>query len=1049
AIFGAPVAHENDAERALRAALDMMSEVDDMPEAISLHIGINSGEVVAGKIGSDLKMEYTVMGDTVNLAERLTSAAPSGEIYVSPASRRLTRYLFDFEQVGPLDLKGRKEKTIAYTLKGLKKTPEKFRGVPGLKPHFLGRDEELDVLRKNLDAVKQGSSCVIFVLGEAGVGKSRLVREFKNSFAKGVNWLEGRCSSYGTAAHFFPFIHVLREALLGNSQPKEKESTSRMVEKIRTLFPHRWKDVAAPIARLFPYRLEGELNDTTKYLDPRTLRLRTFVAIRDLLEALSRETPLVIALDDLHWADESSLDLIQFIIETTTSSPIMTIGVTRPVQGSKWEKIRRETARKLPAKTVLMNLKRLPRAQTEELLDLLLEKPAIDEKTRGGILTKCGGSPFYLEEILKDLIDGDILARSKGGWTCTVDDAQLSIPETVEAVIASRIDKLRPEARYILKCASVLGANFSLDDLRCAAMSQNSFDEVIGELTGTELIMRAQGTEKEYQFGHPLIQDVAYGSILKSSRKELHLRAANCIERNRRESLDHHLGVLGMHYEIGGEPSRAFSFYLRAGRRAKSTFANSEAITNFSKALNVSGQLRDKEALMTDIITAIVDRARVLRLKGETVSALTEFNEALRLSREVNDERGEADALLGLSQLYGWTSRFPEMAKASEQALELFRALNDKEGEANSLSQLAYSKLISGDYEGGISLYERSLDMSIAIDNKLEQSNCLNNLGSAYCSQGDMERGLRNFQRSLEINREIGDLEAEAANLHNIGVIQFSLGNNSEALKLFTASLEQKVRIGDRAGAAVTMNSIGTVYIAMGEYEKGSDCCLKALKAREEVHDRRGQAYTLQNISRILSMVGPLDDAVKTLKRSLKIMKDVNDREGQASVLTKLARLDIDTGNYGSARKHLDEAASIAAEIGAAHVLLRAKSELALLSMLESSVEDAETWTDGAKHLANEIDTPEARAMALWLDACLSAKKRRIGEAQNAFAEAEAREKEGGDEAASARRRYHLAGLLQKAGASAEARRHFLASRKVFERLGARLWLERLIDQKD
>jgi predicted ATPase/class 3 adenylate cyclase len=1039
AIFGAPVTHEDDPERALRAALSMMDEIKEMSRSVSLHVGVNSGEVVAGKIGSDLKMEYTVMGDTVNLAERLTRVAPAGEIYVSANTHRLTRHAFEFEDLGPLALKGKKEKTRAFKLKGIRQEPGRSRGVPGIIPQFLGRDDELNTLHQNLDRVREGASRAVFVLGEAGVGKSRLIDEFRKSSAGHARWLEGRCSSYTATAQFFPFAQLLEEALLNDCAEEEQDHTRSALERIKALIPERWEDVATSVARILPFDLEKDVQDTTKYLDPKTLRVRTFVAVRDLLEALSQTRPLVVAIDDIHWADESSQDLVQFLIETTGESPIMIIGATRPTPGSKWELIQRETTQKLPSRTDTIDLERLSKKEMEELIDLLLERPSMKPETRVRILEKSGGSPFYLEEIIKNLIEGNVLSKREDRWVCEADCSQVLIPETVEAVIASRIDKLKSQERSLVRCASVLGTDFTHDDLMCVTGSTDSIEDELAGLLRSGLVVERGSRKREYRFAHPLIHEVAHGGILRGSRKELHLRAAGCIERNYSQSLDQHFGALGMHYEIGGKPSIAFSYYFKAGRKARESYANQEAIANLTKALAIAPEGSDDRTR----IVALIERARVHRLRGENEPALADFTSALSLSRAKNDDKYEADSLIGLSQTYGWTSRFPEMEDASREALELYRRLDDKDGESESLSQLGYARQMKGEYDEAIRLYTQALERSTAADNRLERSNCLNNLGAAYCSQGDLKRGLGHFESSLEIKREIGDLEGEAANLHNLGYIKLTLGNKEQALDLYTASLNLKERIGDRAGAAVTLNSLGAVFIGMGEYDRGLEYCKRALKAREEVGDRRGQAYTLQNMSGVLTMTGPLAEAADTLNRSFEIMQEVDDREGQALVLTSLGKLSTDNQEYDAAQRYLKNAATIAEEIGASRVLSRARSELALIALLCGQENEAKAFVALVRKQVGESGTPEMKAISLWLQAALGAMREDISEAKERMAQARRTAERGVDRAVAARWGFHIAHILKAAGAAALAREELQSSRDLFRKLGAGLWLER------
>ncbi len=487
AFFGAPLAHEDDAERAIRAALDILESIKQYAEELSkkkrannfqMRVGLNTGLVVVGNIGNDLHMEYLAVGDTVNLAARMQSAADADSILISENTHRLASALFDFEDRGKITVKGKAEPIQVYRVLGKRKGAVRARGIAGLTSPMVGRQREFSTLMQIIGDVRDGRGSIVAIVGEAGLGKSRLVAEWrKAAFAEAdapLRWIEGRCLSYASSIAHHLSTDILRALIGAPVGSSEEETRAALSKNLETLLGAERKDVYPFLGHLLGLKLEEDMAARVKYLDGPALQAQYIAAYKRFLQALAKDAPTVIVCEDVHWADPSSVELGSQILPMAASSPIVFAFVTRADKDAPGWKLVAQAHEIAGVGATELYLAPLSETDSKQLVSNLLEVEALPENLRQLILAKAEGNPFFVEEVIRMLIDRGGIARdaATGKWTVTREIQNIEIPDTLQGVLTARIDRLPEDAKRVLQIASVIGRKFPVKVLERVLQEQ-------------------------------------------------------------------------------------------------------------------------------------------------------------------------------------------------------------------------------------------------------------------------------------------------------------------------------------------------------------------------------------------------------------------------------------------------------------------------------------------------------------------------------------------------------------------------------------------------
>ncbi len=473
ALFGAPQAHENDPERALRAALEMMKRLAEFNAKhsvdLGLHFGLNTGVVIAGGIGSQQQQQYSVMGDAVNLASRLEDASDRGQIFVGPDTYRLTAPLFNFEELPAIRVKGKSEPVPVYRLISAKAQPGKVRGLAGIESPMVGRDAELAALLQATANVQGGAGHLAVIIGEPGLGKSRLIAEWKsaantveaNSETQ-VQWAEGRCLSYGQGLAYHLLIDLLHSVIGVPPASPETETEAALQQLTDELFGAEALDVYPYLGHLLSLLLTGAALERVKVLDPQALQTQYLAALRRLLQALAGRRPLMLVFDDIHWADPSSTELLIKLMALINETPLLFCFVTRPDHDAPGWKLVLAAREAAGNRLTEIALRPLSDADSRQLVSNLLEIEAIPEHIRSLILQKAEGNPFFVEEVIRMLIDRGAIVKQGERWAAGKELETIEIPDNLQGLLLARIDRLPEEVKRTLRVASVIGRQFSV-----------------------------------------------------------------------------------------------------------------------------------------------------------------------------------------------------------------------------------------------------------------------------------------------------------------------------------------------------------------------------------------------------------------------------------------------------------------------------------------------------------------------------------------------------------------------------------------------------------
>ncbi len=476
AFFGAPLAHEDDAERAIRAGLDILLSIQAYSEALrgrvsalQVRIGMNTGLVVVGNIGTDLHMEYLAIGDTVNLAARIQSAADPDTILISANTCRLVTALFDLQDRGMITVKGKTEAVQVYQVLGERKGAVRRRGIAGLASPLVGRERELATLLQVTAEARAGRSSIVSIVGEAGLGKSRLVAEWRKAAAGSeqppLRWVEGRCLSYGASMAHHLSTDILRDLISVSADASESEVQRALVRTTESVLGADAKEVYPFLAHLLGLRLEEVMASRVKYLDGPALQAKYIAAYKRLLQAMAQSAPLVIVCEDLHWADPSSVDLGLQILPVAANAPMVMALVTRPDKESAGWKLVLQAHDLVGVGAIELHLAPLSETDSRQLVSNLLQVEALPENLRQIILAKAEGNPFFVEELIRMLIDQGGIAYRDGQWTVTHEIQSIAIPDTLQGVLMARIDRLPEETKRVLQIAAVIGRKFQTNVL--------------------------------------------------------------------------------------------------------------------------------------------------------------------------------------------------------------------------------------------------------------------------------------------------------------------------------------------------------------------------------------------------------------------------------------------------------------------------------------------------------------------------------------------------------------------------------------------------------
>jgi class 3 adenylate cyclase/tetratricopeptide (TPR) repeat protein len=953
ALFGAPIAHEDHAARACYAALAMQTAMQDYTEQVRrsrgltlrIRVGLNSGEVVVRTIGNDLHMDYSAVGQTTNLASRMEQLAEPGRIILTASTLRLGEGLVQVNDLGPIPVKGMTEPVDVYELTGGSTIRRRLQAAVarGLTK-FVGRDTEINTLNQALEHARAGHGQVVAAVGEAGVGKSRLVYEFIHSHrTQGWLVLESASVSYGKATPYFPVVDVLKRYVHAEDGDDSRTIRAKVTGQIMTL-DETLQETIPPLLSLLDALPE---DSPFLALDPPQRRQCTLDGLKRILLRESQVQPLLLVFEDLHWIDSETQALLDSLVESLPTAQLLLLVNYRPEYTHGWG-----------SKTYYTQL-RLDPLQAEsadEFLTALLGNDPSLEPLKKLLIERTEGNPFFLEESVRTLIETEVLVGEPGAYRLTQELPTIQVPATVQAVLAARIDRLPQDEKRLLQTAAVIGTEVPLSLLQAIAeMPDETLYSSLAHLQAAEFLYETTlFPERVYTFKHALTHEVSYGSLLQERRRVLHARIVEVLEALAGDCIDDHVDQLAHHALRGEVWDKALLYYSQAGTKAMEQSAYREAVTCFEQALDALEHLPESRETQEQAIDLRLDLRNALSPLGEqerildllqTVESLAEtLDDPYRLGLMARHMStyfqvvGEYDRAvtcahraLALGRAHGsvdiqaWTNinlgRIYYSMGDYHQALEVMRqTMVMIEGEqiaaffGRGTAPSVYVRIISahchtelGTFAEGMAIGAEGVRIAEAMENPFSLIPAYASVGRLCFRQGDIRKAITMLERSLDLCRATQNSFHFPWVVSSLAVSYALTGRGVEALPLLKEAMQQ-VDSGSRIlHLAHVVTGLSEAFLLAGRLEDASSLAERAFALFQDRKERGVQAHVLRLLGDIATRHDPpdIDHAETHYQQALALANELGMRPLQAHCHRGLGTLYSQTGQSEQARAEL------------------------------------------------------------------------------------------------------------------------------------------------
>jgi class 3 adenylate cyclase/tetratricopeptide (TPR) repeat protein len=838
ALFGAPVAVEDHALRAAQAALAIRETLAGYSEQLKqergvelqLRVGLNTGLVVVGRIGDDLRMDYTAVGDATNLAARVMALAEPGTILVTEATHRLIEGYVRGEPLGLTPIRGRGEPVAIFRITGRRRARRRFDVVAerGLTP-LAGRDGELQLLHDCLTRAKAGRGQVVSIMGDAGVGKSRLIHEFHQSLGgERVTWLEGHCMPYGQIAPYFPVLDGLRASFGIEEGDNQLQIEEKLRQGVRQIADAGLEWTLPLLGELLTSREEPAL----RHLEPKEKRKKTFEAMYALTAAAAQRRLLIMVQEDLHWIDKTSEDYLAFVVDKLAGLRALLITTNRPGYAIRW-------ADKSCHTQIPLTL--LDEREVETMMKGLLGIGGLPSDLLRLVQERADGNPLFVEEITTSLQERGVLVRTEHGVSWA-QSGPIEFPSTVQDIIRARLDRLEDPVKRTAQTAAVIGREFGLGLLTRISELSAEVQGYLERLTHLELIHEKRlSPEIEYVFKHAVIQDVAYQSLLLQRRKDLHTAIGAAIEELYADRLNDQAAILSYHYARSHRPDRAAGYALVAGDRAAKLYANAEATTHYEEALRILSSLPaspQRDELQVD---ATIKLASVATTRLHFERDLTNLDAALPVARRLDNQRRTAQVLYWIARTHYVRGNLTAAVQFAEQSLAVGDTLPEDDVVVWPINLIGRIYTVLGDYAKATSMLQRCVPLFERLGNLNELATASGFLGVALATTGQFQEALKFGDQGLRIAQEIQNLPAEAADYYYRAWIYEQRGEWPRVVDDCRAGLEVAERIPDPFRICAVTCMLGQGLFRLGEEQRGLESLQRGIRLAEEL----GTTYLL------------------------------------------------------------------------------------------------------------------------------------------------------------------------------------------------------------
>lgn len=855
--FGAPVAHEEDPERACNTALEILKNAREYGELMSarhgisgfdVRVGINTGLVVVGEVGGVARVEYTAMGDAVNLAARIQSAADPGTALITGKTYGHVRGAFDVEDRGAIKVRGKTEPVHTYRLVGKKKSSS-YAAATGSAP-LVGRSHELQAVLDAVENLSAGRGGRITITGDPGIGKTRLLAEARGICGARVNWVTTRCTSYSVDMAY-QVIRDMTSDLFGLDPGISNDAAVLHVAGELSLLPRRHADDDRLTAMSVLLKLPLAENEsaTAQRSNPQHLRSQILNTVCDVVRFRAQDLPLVFVFDDLQWADDTSIDSLEELMAATEDAAVLYIMVHRSADARAVQLCSRLNTDNSSSQSQIV-LAPLETSAAERMLNDLVDNLEVSERFRGIILGCAEGNPFILEEVARSLSE---LGGTDPENRATLDGSQLSganLSTRIRGVITARLDCLTPSQHQLLQSASAIGRYFGKDVLAEAGDRGESLETSLNELEQREFIhpvgkdprddgavpnsasQTAPLAEGTHAFRHPMTSEVLYESMLNPQRQAIHLRVAHAMERLYSDRAREMSPILAYHYEQADVADKAFDYLVLAATSSAEVCANPEAIRLYRRALALAESKGLRRGRSSDVASTHERLGDVYFTVGDYAAAMEQYLAAKNLvqtpSQLATIHRKEGQTCLR------W-GKYDSAQKHYEAALERLRECPDDAAGAHICAGLGLVYWHQGQFDAAIQMEKLALATLESVQDDQGIATVCNSLGVMYARDKEWDIAQTSHERALAICRERALVYDIAAVLNNMGLVAHRRGDARKAVGYFEESLEQFKRVGNKHGLACALDNTSQAYFDLGETDRAADYLQRAVTILKEI----------------------------------------------------------------------------------------------------------------------------------------------------------------------------------------------------------------------
>ncbi len=856
AFFGAPVAHEDDPERAVMAALEMLDAIPSYSLTvekkwgipIQVRVGINTGLVVVGEVGSDLRVEYTALGDAINLASRMEQSAAPGTIQITESTYALVKSHFEIEDVGTVQVKGKEAPVQTYSV--LERIQQTADQADAQLPPLIGRDAEVVAMQEAVSKVTDGGGGIVTILGDAGLGKSRLVAELRAIYSDRIGpwwapdaphtigWASGEALSYNNAVPYAPIVDLLRNCLRLHGSETDSSAESKLKDFVDS-FTEKPEENLPYLANLLGAEVESKAASLINGLAAPELQRRTFAAVVRLVESAAQLRPTVLVFEDLHWADPVSLTLIQELMQVTDRAMLLLVITMRSYRDKPSWQIHETAAREFDHRYTPLELAPLEATQTLELVNTLLSKES-NEATREQIASRSQGNPFYVQEFLHSLVDQSDQAAKEGEDAAAPTDMQ--VPTSINGLLTARLDRLDPEARLVIQIASVIGREFRFDEVEHLIDDSIELRSILADLMRRKLLEeRVRLPERLFGFRHALLQDTAYSSLLRRSRRELHGQIASYLESAHPDDIQE----IASHFIEADEQKRALPYLVAVGERASRAMSLMDAIKAYRQALEID---------------------------DPTQVAL------LRRAHE------------GLGAAYTMIPDLTLAASTFQDMLALGQAEAEPSMQVAALNRLGFATaVLSGEWDEATDYLERARVLAEEHDDEQGLAEYHMNSCMIATQRGDMQAAADHDAETVLVGTKTGNHALRIGGLVQRSISLVIGGIFQDGLTAVDEARKEALAAGDELSLAVLDAAVAPYYrLQQGDLTGALDLS----RAGAHTSEKYGSSYTPQcwmAAGYLAAVLGDLEDALASSSRGLRLSEQYNQPHFAAATAGHLA----------------------------------------------------------------------------------------------------------------------------------------------------------------